>query len=81
MKLTDRRKKAFLVEFSRHGVLVRAARAVGPRASARYGAVQTFEDGTRPCLRCRKPFESGGKHNRLCGPCGNRASDASPHAF
>ena len=44
MKLTDRRKKAFLAEFSRHGILVRAARAASPRASARYGAVQTFKD-------------------------------------
>lgn len=44
MKLTDRRKKAFLAEFSRHGILVRAAQAASPRASARYGAVQTFKD-------------------------------------
>ncbi|WP_417322481.1 hypothetical protein [Erythrobacter aureus] len=44
MKLTDRRKKAFLAEFARHGILVRAARAASPRASARYGAVQTFKD-------------------------------------
>lgn|GEM_PF-1347309 len=33
---------------------------------------------TRPCLRCRKPFESEGSHNRLCGPCGKR--DVSPFA-
>ncbi|RJX69294.1 hypothetical protein D6858_05360 [Tsuneonella suprasediminis] len=44
MKLTDRRKKAFLSELKLHGILVRAARAASPRASARYGAVQTFKD-------------------------------------
>ena len=32
IKLTDRRKKAFLADFSRHGILVRAARAASPRA-------------------------------------------------
>ena len=35
---------------------------------------------TRPCLRCRKPFESEGSHHRLCGPCANRASETSPYA-
>ena len=44
MKLTDRRKKVFLAELARHGILVRAARAASPRASSRYGAVQTFKD-------------------------------------
>lgn len=44
MKLTDRRKRMFLLELSRHGILVRAARAASPRASSRYGAVQTFKD-------------------------------------
>ncbi|MBV1917558.1 MAG: hypothetical protein KUG65_05800 [Sphingomonadaceae bacterium] len=44
MKLTDRRKKMFLSELARHGILVRAARAASPRASSRYGAVQTFKD-------------------------------------
>lgn len=44
MKLTARRKKLFLDEFRRHGILVRAARAASPRASSRYGAVQTFKD-------------------------------------
>ena len=43
-KLTERRKKAFLLELSRHGILVRAARAASPRASGRYGAKQTFLD-------------------------------------
>lgn len=42
--LTDRRKKAFLAELSRHGSVVRAARAASPRASGRYGAKQTFRD-------------------------------------
>jgi hypothetical protein len=27
----------------------------------------------RACLRCRRPFESAGKHNRLCGDCGEYA--------
>lgn len=35
---------------------------------------------TRPCLRCRKPFESEGPHNRLCKACANRAGDVSPYA-
>lgn len=44
MELTDRRKRMFLAELARHGILVRAARAASPRASTRYGAVQTFKD-------------------------------------
>lgn len=44
MKLTDRRKKAFLDELRLHGIMARAARAASPRASARYGALQTFKD-------------------------------------
>ena len=44
MKLTDRRKRLFLGELARHGILVRAARAASPRASSRYGAKQTFLD-------------------------------------
>lgn len=44
MRLTDRRKRVFLAELARHGILVRAARAASPRASSRYGAVQTFKD-------------------------------------
>lgn len=43
-KLTDRRKRLFLLELSRHGSVVRAARAASPRASARFGAKQTFQD-------------------------------------
>ncbi|WP_416385531.1 HGGxSTG domain-containing protein [Tsuneonella sp. CC-YZS046] len=35
---------------------------------------------TRPCLRCRKPFESEGNHHRLCGACSNRAAETSPYA-
>ena len=23
----------------------------------------------RPCMCCRKTFDSAGAHNRLCGPC------------
>jgi len=44
MKLTDRRKKAFLKELELHGIQTRAARAASPRASSRYGAIQTFKD-------------------------------------
>lgn len=44
MRLTDRRKRLFLGELARHGILVRAARAASPRASSRYGAKQTFLD-------------------------------------
>lgn len=44
MKLTERRKKLFLLELSRHGIQNRAARAASPRASSRYGAIQTFKD-------------------------------------
>ena len=29
---------------------------------------------TRPCLRCSKPFESQGIHNRLCGHCRHSSS-------
>ncbi len=117
VKLTDRRKKAFLAEFSRHGILVRAARAASPLASAprprrdergpapglrddsghargrvsnagltHMGRKRWYVHGepmpteTRPCLQCRKPFESEGSHHRLCGPCTNRASETSPYA-
>lgn len=44
MKLTDRRKRAFLKELELHGIQTRAARAASPRASSRYGAIQTFKD-------------------------------------
>jgi len=43
-KLTERRKKVFLAELARHGIIVRAARAASPRASGQYGAVRTFKD-------------------------------------
>lgn len=29
---------------------------------------------TRPCLGCRRPFESEGWHNRLCTPCRGHAA-------
>jgi len=41
---------------------------------------ETQPTQTRPCLRCRKPFESEGAHHRLCGPCSNRAAETSPYA-
>ncbi|QYU70434.1 aconitate hydratase AcnA [Leptolyngbya sp. 15MV] len=34
----------------------------------------------RPCLRCRRLFESEGNHHRLCGACSNRAAEVSPYA-
>lgn len=37
------------------------------------------ETVTRPCLRCRKPFESEGAHHRLCGMCARL--DVSPFAM
>lgn len=30
--------------------------------------------GTRTCLKCQKPFDSEGPHNRVCNPCKNTAS-------
>lgn len=44
MQLTERRKKVFLAELARHGILARAGRAASPRASSRFGALQTFKD-------------------------------------
>lgn len=41
---------------------------------------EPLETETRPCRRCRKPFESEGPHNRLRGPCGNRVSETSLYA-
>lgn len=35
--------------------------------------------GSRPCLRCRKPFESSGPGNRMCDRC--RGCDVSPYAL
>jgi hypothetical protein len=34
---------------------------------------------SRPCLRCRKPFESEGAHHRLCRLCAYL--DVSPYAL
>lgn len=36
------------------------------------------ETRERPCLRCRKPFDSEGAHHRLCNAC--RAVEVSPFA-
>lgn len=30
---------------------------------------------TRPCMTCQKPFESEGKHNRMCKYCRAHAND------
>lgn len=35
----------------------------------------------RPCLRCRKPFDSAGPGNRVCAACSNRAGEMSPYAL
>jgi hypothetical protein len=37
----------------------------------------------RPCICCTHPFESEGKHNRMCGSCRLRASqeNAAPFSF
>lgn len=35
---------------------------------------------TRPCLCCRKPFESEGIHNRLCAVCRHAGGAYNPHA-
>ena len=40
---------------------------------------QPPEIWTRPCLRCRKPFESEGAHHRLCNACAT--ADVSPYAL
>lgn len=32
----------------------------------------------RPCMCCRRPFQSEGAHNRLCDPCRRKGSDISP---
>ena len=61
-KLTDRRKKAFLLELSRHGILVRAARAASPRASSRYGAKLT----ANTCLLAKALF-LGHTHQQIAG--------------
>lgn len=42
---------------------------------------ETVETQTRPCLRCRKPFESEGAHHRLCLACTNRVRELSPYAL
>ncbi len=40
---------------------------------------EIVETVTRPCLRCRKPFESEGSHHRLCHPCAH--VDVRPYAL
>lgn len=35
----------------------------------------------RPCLRCRKRFDSVGPGNRLCTPCRAKSTDLSPFAI
>lgn len=34
----------------------------------------------RPCLRCRRAFDSHGPGNRMCSACREKGSDASPYA-
>lgn len=40
---------------------------------------EPVETVTRPCLRCRRPFESEGAHHRLCYPCASES--VSPYAL
>ena len=42
---------------------------------------EPVETVTRPCLCCRRPFESEGAHHRLCLLCTNRAGEVSPYAL
>jgi hypothetical protein len=39
---------------------------------------EAVETVTRPCLRCRRPFESEGAHHRLYYPCASE--NVSPYA-
>ena len=64
MKLTDRRKKAFLKKLELHGIATRAARAASPRASSRYGAIQTFKDEHPPLTQT--PIPPKGRRFRAC---------------
>jgi hypothetical protein len=43
VKLSDRRKWAFLKELQLHGIQTGATRAASPRTSSPYGAIQTFK--------------------------------------
>ena len=43
-------------------------------------AAAKLQRASRNCLRCQKPFESEGIHNRLCGNCSSAAS-AMPANF
>lgn len=54
-----------------------------------YGGVRQFNDPDgepkvvkrRPCLCCRRDFDSDGPGNRLCAPCRVRVADVSPYAL
>ena len=64
----------------RHAVFDGAGRMQGKPSKSRADAEEKLEvflmrekarrdNVTRPCLCCLKPFESEGKHNRLCDYC------------
>lgn len=42
---------------------------------------EPVETTRRPCLRCRRDFDSHGPGNRLCEPCRTKSADASPYAL
>lgn len=50
-----------------------------PCSYSRYRGLfdEQVETVTRPCLRCRRPFESEGVHHHLYLPCSSRAGEVS----
>ncbi len=65
--------------FGTYGTLAQAAGIVGIRQKEANAAARKT---TRPCMCCRKPFESEGIHNRLCSTCRPRGLDGwDPHGI
>lgn len=58
----------------------------GARAGERGWQGQELRDPSRPppaerpCLRCRKFFESEGAHHQLCLACASTAGETRPYA-
>lgn len=52
----------------------------GPSRIYRGADWQKVPTTRRPCLRCRREFDSVGPGNRLCEPCRVKSADASPYA-